>query len=38
MRLCHAGPGVMRHLEQMRLPALIAIYATLEEAIRTPWE
>lgn len=38
MRLCHISPDVMRHLEHMRVPMLIGVAATLEEAIQSTWE
>ena len=39
LRLCHVRPKVLPTLEQMRLPMLIDIYPSLDEAPRwTPGE
>ncbi len=37
LRLCHVRPKVMPTLEQMRLPMLIDIYPTVDEALLTSW-
>lgn len=38
LRLCQVHPNVVSVLEQMRVPMLIEVFPTREEAIREPWE
>lgn len=37
MRLCRVSPRLVPVLDQMRLPKLIDVMETADEAIRTPW-
>ena len=37
MRLSDVSPNLIRVLDQMRLPMLIDVYPTAEEALRDPW-
>jgi len=38
MRLCHIHPNVESVLEQMRVPMLIEVFPSVEEALAEPWE
>src|SRR5207249_1004451 len=38
MRLCHIRPNVMSVLELMRLPMLVDIFPTFDDAMVAPWE
>ena len=38
MRLCQVHGNNLKVLEQMRVPMLIDVFATAEEALREPWE
>ena len=38
MRLCHVHGNNLKVLEQMRVPMLIDVFPTAEEALREPWE
>ncbi len=38
MRVCRVSPKIQPVIDQMRLSRLVEIFATLEEAIETPWD